>query len=110
MSHKQVELIRAVNTGTVEAVRSMRPCLVPLLSENEVTEILNNALVSLGFELFFNIVLFEEHVGDSLPMLLSLLQKHPVLHVCGRDSADGSRGRFHMVALSLAISAPLTTR
>ncbi|CAN8102018.1 unnamed protein product [Discula destructiva] len=57
----EVELIRAVNTGTVEAVRAMRPCLVPGLTEDEVTGILNNALLSIGFELFFNIVLFEEH-------------------------------------------------
>lgn len=57
----EVELIQAVNTGTVEAVRAMRPCLVPDLTENEVTDILNNAMLSIGFSLFFNIVLFEEH-------------------------------------------------
>jgi Xaa-Pro aminopeptidase len=39
----------------------MRPCLVPGLTEDEVTDILNNALLSIGFSLFFNIVLFEEH-------------------------------------------------
>lgn len=60
-SPAEVELLRAVNTGTVEAVRTMRPCLVPGLTENEVTEILNNAMLSIGFQLFFNIVLFEEH-------------------------------------------------
>jgi Xaa-Pro aminopeptidase len=60
-SRAEVELIRAVNTGTVQAVRAMRPCLVPDLTEDEVTEILNNAMLSIGFELFFNIVLFEEH-------------------------------------------------
>lgn len=60
-SPAEVELIRAVNTGTVEAVRAMRPCLVPGLTENEVTDILNNAMLSIGFQLFFNIVLFEEH-------------------------------------------------
>ncbi|CAI0647644.1 unnamed protein product [Colletotrichum noveboracense] len=57
----EVELLRAVNTGTVVAVRAMRPCLVPGLTEDEVTEILNDALVSIDFQLFFNIVLFEEH-------------------------------------------------
>ncbi|KAK3631450.1 hypothetical protein LTR56_009297 [Elasticomyces elasticus] len=62
-SPAEVELIRAVNTGTVEAVRSMRPCLVPGLTENEVTNILNNAMLSVGFSLFFNIVLFEEHAA-----------------------------------------------
>ncbi|KAJ0118614.1 minopeptidase ypdf [Diaporthe amygdali] len=60
-SAAEVELLRAVNTGTVEAVRAMRPCLVPGLTENEVTDILNNAMLSIGFQLFFNIVLFEEH-------------------------------------------------
>ena len=57
----EVGVLRAVNTETVEAVRAMRTCLVPGLTENEVTGILNNALLSVGFELFFNIVLFEEH-------------------------------------------------
>lgn len=57
----EVELLRAVNTGTVVAVRAMRPCLVPGLTEDEVTEILNGALLSIDFQLFFNIVLFEEH-------------------------------------------------
>ncbi|KAF6788489.1 xaa-pro dipeptidase [Colletotrichum sojae] len=60
-SPAEVELLRAVNTGTVVAVRAMRPCLVPGLTENEVTEILNNALLSIYFSPFFNIVLFEEH-------------------------------------------------
>ncbi|KAF6834653.1 metallopeptidase family M24 [Colletotrichum plurivorum] len=60
-SPAEVELLRAVNTGTVVAVRAMRPCLVAGLTENEVTEILNNALLSIDFSLFFNIVLFEEH-------------------------------------------------
>jgi Xaa-Pro aminopeptidase len=60
-SAAEVELIRAVNTGTVQAVRAMRPCLVPDITEDEVTTILNNALLSIDFSLFFNIVLFEEH-------------------------------------------------
>ncbi|KAF7516101.1 hypothetical protein G7054_g14291 [Neopestalotiopsis clavispora] len=60
-SPAEVELIRVVNTGTVVAVRAMRPCLVPGLTENEVTAILDNSLLSIGFSLFFNIVLFEEH-------------------------------------------------
>lgn len=57
----EIELIRAVNTGTVEAVRAMRPCLVPGLIEDEVTEILDNSMLSVGFSLFFDIVLFEEN-------------------------------------------------
>ncbi|KAH8128975.1 hypothetical protein FP744_10007580 [Trichoderma asperellum] len=60
-SAAEVELLRAVNTGTVAAVRAMRPCLVPGLTENEVTSILDQTLLSIGFSLFFDIVLFEEH-------------------------------------------------
>ncbi|KAK1976301.1 metallopeptidase family M24 [Colletotrichum cereale] len=60
-SPAEVELLRVVNTGTVVAVRAMRPCLVPGLTENEVTQILDSALLSINFGLFFNIVLFEEH-------------------------------------------------
>lgn len=60
-SPAEVELLRAVNTGTVVAVRAMRPCLVPGLTEDNVRDILDGALLSIGFGLFFNIVLFEEH-------------------------------------------------
>ncbi|KAI3328839.1 peptidase M24, structural domain-containing protein [Ustulina deusta] len=59
-SSAEVEILRAVNTGTVAAVRATRPCLVPGLTENEVRDILNEVLLSIGFDLFFNIVLFEE--------------------------------------------------
>ncbi|KAI8626347.1 peptidase M24, structural domain-containing protein [Xylariaceae sp. FL1651] len=60
-SQAEVEILRAVNTGTVMAVRAMRPCLVPNLTENEVRDILDAVLVSIGFSKFFNMVLFEEH-------------------------------------------------
>lgn len=59
-SPAEVEVLRAVNTGTVAAVRAMRPCLVAGLTENEVRDILDAALLSVGFGPFFNIVLFEE--------------------------------------------------
>ncbi|KAF3064742.1 putative peptidase C18A7.01 [Daldinia childiae] len=59
-SPAEVELLRAVNTGTVMAVRAMRPCLVAGLTEDEVRDILDASLLSVGFTLFFNIVLFEE--------------------------------------------------
>ncbi|KAF2453656.1 peptidase M24, structural domain-containing protein [Lineolata rhizophorae] len=58
-SPAEVEILRAVNTGTVEALRAMRPCLRTGLSENEVVSILDNVLLSAGFSLFFDIVLFE---------------------------------------------------
>lgn len=60
-SRAEVSILRAVNTGTVSAVRAMRPCLRPELTEDEVTDILNAAMASIGFQPFFNIVLFEEH-------------------------------------------------
>ncbi|KAI6357705.1 hypothetical protein MCOR32_009688 [Pyricularia oryzae] len=60
-SPAEVSLLRAVNTGTVEAVRAMRPCLEPGLTEDEVRDVLDASLLSVGFGLFFNIVLFEEH-------------------------------------------------
>ncbi|KAH6894218.1 peptidase M24, structural domain-containing protein [Thelonectria olida] len=60
-SPAEVELLRAVNTGTVAAVRAMRPCLVPGLTEDQVTAILDNSMLAIGFSLFFDIVLFEEH-------------------------------------------------
>ncbi|KAK8009699.1 zinc knuckle-domain-containing protein [Apiospora arundinis] len=60
-SPAEVELLRAVNTGTVVAVRAMRPCLVPGLTEDNVRDILDATMMSIGFGLFFDIVLFEEH-------------------------------------------------
>ncbi|KAL1391355.1 metallopeptidase family M24 [Phyllosticta capitalensis] len=60
-SAAEVEALRAVNTGTVEAVRAMRPCLMPGLIEDEVMGVLDAALESIGFESFFDIVLFEEN-------------------------------------------------
>ncbi|KAI0117849.1 peptidase M24, structural domain-containing protein [Nemania sp. FL0031] len=60
-SPAEVEILRAVNTGTVAAVRATRPCLLPGLTENEVRDTLNEVLLSVGFSLFFNIVLFEEN-------------------------------------------------
>jgi Xaa-Pro aminopeptidase len=59
----EIELLRAVNTGTIEAIRAMRPCLEPGLSENEVTNILDNTLLSIGFQLFFDIVLFDSNAA-----------------------------------------------
>ncbi|KAI4717455.1 Creatinase/aminopeptidase [Aureobasidium sp. EXF-10727] len=55
----EIELLRAVNTGTIEGIRAMRPCLEPGLTENQVIEILDNTLKTIGFDLFFDIVLFE---------------------------------------------------
>lgn len=59
----EVELLRAVNTGTIEGIRAMRPCLEPGLTENEVIKILDNTLLSIGFDLFFDIVLFDSNAA-----------------------------------------------
>jgi Xaa-Pro aminopeptidase len=59
----EVDILRAVNTGTIEAIRAMRPCLEPGLSENEVTKILDSTLQSVGFALFFDIVLFDSNAA-----------------------------------------------
>jgi Xaa-Pro aminopeptidase len=56
----EIEIIRAVNTGTVEAVRAMRECMYPGLTENQVMEVLDNTLRAAGMEPFFDIVLFGE--------------------------------------------------
>lgn len=57
-SPREVEILRAVNTGTVEAVRAMRECLYAGLTENEVMDGLDGALRAAGMEPFFDIVLF----------------------------------------------------
>ncbi|KAL1305264.1 hypothetical protein AAFC00_002175 [Neodothiora populina] len=59
----EVELLRAVNTGTIEGIRAMRPCLQPGMTETEVIEILDRTMQSIGFDLFFNIVLAEENAA-----------------------------------------------
>lgn len=55
----EIELLRAVNTGTVNGIRAMRPCLEPGLTENQVIRILDTTMLSIGFESFFDIVLFD---------------------------------------------------
>lgn len=57
-SARETDILRAVNTGTVEAVRAMRQCMYPGLTENEVAEVLDNTLRAAGLEPFFDIVLF----------------------------------------------------
>lgn len=57
-SEREIGILRAVNTGTVEAVRAMRECMQPGLTENEVMVVLDNTLRAGGLEPFFDIVLF----------------------------------------------------
>ncbi|KAH8658796.1 aminopeptidase-like protein P [Tricladium varicosporioides] len=63
-SPAEIEIVRAVNTGTVEAVRAMRKCMYAKLTENEITEVLDNTLRAAGLEPFFNIVLFDEDASN----------------------------------------------
>lgn len=73
-SREEIDILRAVNTGSVEAVRQMRKCrstnatlrhysdsltgLYPGLTETEIQEVLDNTLRAVGLEPFFDIVLF----------------------------------------------------
>jgi Xaa-Pro aminopeptidase len=57
-SPREIEILRAVNTGTVEAVRAMRECMYPGLTENDVVRVLDHTLRVAGLEPFFDIVLF----------------------------------------------------
>lgn len=61
---REIGLLRAVNTGTVEAVRAMRPCLTPGLSEDDVMLVLDNTLRAAGLDPFFDIVLFDEDAAN----------------------------------------------
>ncbi|KAJ6133108.1 hypothetical protein N7471_008323 [Penicillium samsonianum] len=61
---REVEILRAVNTGTVEAVRQMRKCLYPGLTENEIAAALDDALRAAGLDPFFDIVLFDENASN----------------------------------------------
>ncbi|KAJ5725003.1 uncharacterized protein N7483_006360 [Penicillium malachiteum] len=63
-SSNEVDILRAVNTGTVEAVRQMRKCLVPGLTENEIASALDDAIRAAGMEPFFDIVLFDENASN----------------------------------------------
>lgn len=68
-SEREIRILRAVNTGTVEAVRAVRGCLTLGLREDEVRSVLDETLRAGGLEPFFDIVLFGEN--DPLLILLS---------------------------------------
>ncbi|PVH84825.1 Creatinase/aminopeptidase [Cadophora sp. DSE1049] len=63
-TEREIEIVRAVNTGTVEALRAMRTCMYPGLTENEVMDVLDNTLHAAGMEPFFDIVLFDENASN----------------------------------------------
>ncbi|CAO2649376.1 Nn.00g067610.m01.CDS01 [Neocucurbitaria sp. VM-36] len=57
-TEREIGILTAVNTGTVEAIRAMRQCLYPGVREIEVAEILDDTLRIAGLEPFFDIVEF----------------------------------------------------
>ncbi|KAF2114959.1 peptidase M24, structural domain-containing protein [Lophiotrema nucula] len=57
-TEREIGILRAVNTGTVEAIRAMRQCLYHGVTENEVAEVLDNTMRAAGFQPFFDIVEF----------------------------------------------------
>ena len=59
----EIELLRAVNTGTIEGIRAMRPCLEAGLTENDVIKILDDTVKTIGFDLFFDIILFDSNAA-----------------------------------------------
>ncbi|PMD34204.1 Creatinase/aminopeptidase [Hyaloscypha variabilis F] len=63
-TEREVGILRAVNTGTVEAVRAMRGCMYLGLREDEVKGVLDNTLRAGGLEPFFDIVLFDENAAN----------------------------------------------
>ncbi|KAH9843259.1 putative peptidase [Teratosphaeria destructans] len=63
-SRAEIGILRAVNTGTVEAVRAMRRCLDPGLTEEEVMLVLDNTMRAGGLDPFFDIVLFDEDASN----------------------------------------------
>lgn len=63
-SEVEIGILKAVNTGTVESLRAMRKCLVPGLTEDDVTQVLDNTMRAAGLDPFFDIVLFDENASN----------------------------------------------
>jgi Xaa-Pro aminopeptidase len=57
-TEREIGILKAVNTGTVEAIRAMRLCLYLGVTENQVRDVLDDTLRAAGLEPFFNIVEF----------------------------------------------------
>ncbi|EUC29885.1 hypothetical protein COCVIDRAFT_110753 [Bipolaris victoriae FI3] len=57
-TEREISILKAVNTGTVEAIRAMRQCLYRGVTENEVKHVLDDALRAAGLDPFFDIVEF----------------------------------------------------
>jgi Xaa-Pro aminopeptidase len=74
-TEREIGILRAVNTGTMEAIRAVRGCLYLGLSEDEVKEVLDNTLRAGGLEPFFDIVLFGEFCVNAYPPPSSLTSR-----------------------------------
>lgn len=57
-TERELGILRAVNTGTVEAIRAMRQCLYEGVTEDEVAEVLDDTMRAAGMDPFFDIVEF----------------------------------------------------
>jgi Xaa-Pro aminopeptidase len=64
-TEREIGILKAVNTGTVEAIRAMRQCLYCGVTENEVREVLDDTLQAAGFSPFFDLVEFG--ISEALP-------------------------------------------
>ena len=60
----EISILRAVNTATVEAIRQMRKCLTPNLTENDVHSVLDSTLRAADLIPFFNLVLFDSDASN----------------------------------------------
>ncbi|KAJ4377487.1 hypothetical protein N0V83_000312 [Neocucurbitaria cava] len=57
-TEREIGILKAVNTGTAEAIRAMRSCLYQDVRERVVAEVLDDTMRAAGLEPFFNIVEF----------------------------------------------------
>jgi Xaa-Pro aminopeptidase len=84
---REIEILRAVNTGTVEAARAMRRCMYPGLMENEVVMVLDETIRAGGMEPFFDIVLFGKDIHifytTDLCVLINIQMKMLRIHTEG---------------------------
>jgi Xaa-Pro aminopeptidase len=75
-SPNEIEILRAVNTGTVEAIRVMRTCLYEGLKESEVVQVLDETIRAGGMEPFFDIVLFGKRLTFLVDFLITRLDSN----------------------------------
>ncbi|KAI8941039.1 hypothetical protein NX059_002283 [Plenodomus lindquistii] len=57
-TNREIGILKAVNSGTVEAIRAMRLCLYLGVTESEVATVLDKTLSAAGLQPFFDLVEF----------------------------------------------------